>query len=106
MTGDTWYFCTLLPDAMEEGDTVTLELFCGIFAPVTFRVESGKETPEGFACRLSCRSHLSEVSELRTLTAAFPAEEAGLEIPAGRCILWKEKPAYGVWWGTAPASSR
>lgn len=95
VTGDTWYFSTLLPDAMEEGDTVTLELFCGIFAPVTFRVESGKETPEGFACRLSCRSHLSEVSELRTLTAAFPAGEAGLEIPA-RAVYTVEGET-GVW---------
>lgn len=95
VTGDTWYFQTVLPEAVEEGDAVTLELLCGIFAPARFRVERVQETEDGYVCSLSCRAYLSEVSELRNLTAAFLQEESGLKIPARSVYTVDGKT--GVW---------
>lgn len=95
ITGDTWYYQTTLPMAVEEGDTVTLELYSGIFTLETFRVERARETENGWECLLSCRTRISEVSQLRTLTAAFPQTESGLEIPA-RAVYTVEAET-GVW---------
>lgn len=95
VTGDTWYYQTTLPIAVEEGDTVTLELCSGIFTPEKFRVEQAAKTENGYACLLSCRTHLSEISELRTLTAVFPQEESGLEIPAQ--AVYTVEGETGVW---------
>ena len=82
VTGDTWYFQTVLPEPVEEEDYITLELLCGVFAPARFRVETVEKTDAGYACTLSCRAYLSEAAELRTLTAAYPRAEPALEIPA------------------------
>ena len=95
VTGDTWYFRTVLPEPAEEGDSITLELLCGIFAPASFRVETVRKTEAGYDCVLSCRAHLSEVSELRTLTAAYPREEPALEIPARG--MYTVDGITGVW---------
>ncbi len=95
VTGDTWYFQTVLPEAVEEGDYVTLELLCGIFAPARFYVEEVEKTQAGYACSLSCRAYLSEVSELRILTAAFLQTGSGLEIPARG--VYTVDGTVGVW---------
>ena len=95
VTGDTWYYQTILPISVEEGDTVTLELCSGIFTPETFFVEKAAKTAEGWECLLSCRTRLSEISELQTLTAVFPQEESGLEIPAR--AVYTEEQETGVW---------
>lgn len=95
VTGDTWYYHVTLPEPAEPGDHVTLRLCNGIFSDAEFRVETAEETEEGFRCTLSCRTFLSEISELRTLTAVYPREETGLEIPAR--AVYTVSGETGVW---------
>lgn len=95
VTGDTWYYHVTLPGPAEPGDHLTLRLCSGIFSNAEFRVETAEETEDGFCCTLSCRTFLSEVSELRTLTAVYPREETGLEIPAR--AVYTVSGETGVW---------
>lgn len=95
VTGDTWYYRVTLPEPVEAGDRVTLRLCNGIFSNAEFRVETAEDAEDGCLCTLSCRTFLSEVSELRTLTAVYPREETGLEIPAR--AVYTVSGETGVW---------
>lgn len=95
VTGDTWYYSAVLPRVVEAGETIHLELLSGIFSTGSFRVEEVSKTSEGYECLLSCRTHLAEVSELQTLTAAYPQKESGLEIPAR--AVYTVNNETGVW---------
>lgn len=95
VTGDTWYYRVTLPEPVEAGDQLTLRLCNGIFSDAEFWVETAEETENGFLCTLSCRTFLSEISELRTLTAVYPRKESGLEIPAR--AVYTVSGETGVW---------